>query len=407
MLRRPDALYNGSGQGARPCAVRRATGGSGSSVTVSNISPQISPNVSAALAGVAARTAPASKANLRWVRLWLYGVAALIVAMVVVGGATRLTESGLSITEWKPVTGTLPPLSEADWQDAFAKYKTIPQYEIVNKGMSLGDFKRIFWWEWAHRLLGRLIGFAFFLPFVWFVWRGAIRGRLLVECLGLFVLGGLQGAIGWWMVASGLVHRVSVSQYRLAVHLTLACVILAAIVAVARSLRPTPVKAAGRRIRVFAWVLVGLVLVQVFAGGLVAGLDAGMAFNTWPLMDGALIPSAGQLFAAEPAWRNFFENALTVQFDHRMIAYALWVLALLHALDATRAGKGGAAWLLFGLVSAQAALGILTLVYLVPLDLALTHQFGATLVLIVATIHAVDSGGISGAGLPLPAPSAR
>ncbi len=345
-------------------------------------------------AGRATATRGASPRGIGAVRLWLYAVAALVVAMVVVGGATRLTESGLSITEWKPVTGAVPPLSTADWQAAFEKYKAIPQYELVNKGMSLDDFKRIYWWEWAHRLLGRVIGFAFFLPFAWFVWRGVIRGRLLAQSAGLFVLGGLQGAVGWWMVASGLTQRVSVSQYRLAVHLTLACIILSAIVAVARGLSPAAAMRAPPRIRIAAWGLVALVLVQIFAGGLVAGLDAGMAYNTWPLMDGALIPSAAQLFAAEPAWRNLFENALTVQFDHRMLAYALWALALLHALDASRrrAGVRGA-WLLFGLVSGQAALGILTLIHQVPLDMALAHQLGATLVLIGATLHAVDSAG--------------
>lgn len=329
------------------------------------------------------------------VRLWLYAVAILIIAMVVVGGATRLTESGLSITEWKPVTGALPPLSQADWQAEFDKYRAIPQYEILNKGMGLEAFKRIYWWEWGHRLLGRVIGFAFLLPFLWFAWRGVLRGRLLVKCLALFVLGGLQGAVGWWMVASGLTARVSVSQYRLAIHLTLACIILSAIVAVARSLSPEPRQVVSGRLRATAWALVVLVLVQIFAGGLVAGLDAGMAYNTWPLMDGHLIPPAVQLAAAEPFWRNLFENALTVQFNHRMIAYALWTLALLHALDTRRVGgvMVQRAWVLFALVTAQASLGILTLIHQVPIDLALAHQFGATLVLVVATLHL---GGLSG-----------
>ena len=340
------------------------------------------------------------------VRLWLYMVAALIVAMVVVAGATRLTESGLSITEWKPVTGALPPLSQADWQAEFDRYKTIPQYEILNKGMGLEAFKRIYWWEWGHRLLGRLIGFAFLVPFLWFAWRGVLRGRLALKCLGLFLLGGLQGAVGWWMVYSGLSVRTSVSQYRLAVHLTLACIILSAIVAVARSLSATPPQPVDRRIRATGWVLVGLVLVQIFAGGLVAGLDAGMAYNTWPLMDGRFIPEASRLAAASPFWRNLFENALTVQFDHRMIAYALWTLALLHALDARRAGGAVArqAFVLFALVSTQALLGILTLVHQVPLDLALTHQFGATVVLIAATLH-LGGMAASPAAAPVPRPA--
>lgn len=324
------------------------------------------------------------------VRAWLMVVAALIVAMVVVGGATRLTESGLSITEWKPVTGALPPMSEADWQAEFDKYKAIPQYEILNKGMGLESFKRIYWWEWGHRLLGRVIGFAFLLPFLFFVVRGVLRGPLLWKCLGLFVLGGLQGAIGWWMVASGLTERVSVSQYRLAVHLTLACVILAATVAVARSLTPRPPLSASAGVRWGAGLIVLLVLLQIFSGGLVAGLDAGMTFNTWPLMDGSLIPPGEKLGILSPAWRNLFENAMTVQFQHRMIAYTLWAATLVHALQAGRGAAARQAWVLFALVSGQALLGILTLVYVVPIDIALTHQFGATIVLISATIHAYD-----------------
>ncbi|WP_454918503.1 COX15/CtaA family protein [Xanthobacter sediminis] len=348
---------------------------------------------------------------MRPVRLWLYAVAALIVAMVVVGGATRLTESGLSITEWKPVTGTLPPLSQGEWQAEFDRYKAIPQYEILNRDMGLDGFKRIYWWEWGHRLLGRLIGVAFLLPFLYFAFTGAIRGRLLMRCLGLFALGGLQGAVGWWMVASGLVARTSVSQYRLAVHLTLACIILAAMVAVARSLSPPPAApSVPARARITASALVALVLVQIFAGGLVAGLDAGMAFNTWPLMDGHLIPPPDQLAAAQPWWRNLFENALTVQFDHRMIAYTLWAASLLHALDARRAGAARGAWALFALVSLQALLGIATLLLMVPLPVALAHQLGATVVLVAATVHAVDltrRPRLSAADRPPPAPSSR
>ena len=336
------------------------------------------------------------------VRIWLYAVAALIVAMIVVGGATRLTESGLSITEWKPVTGALPPLSQADWQAEFDKYKTIPQYEILNKGMGLEDFKRIYWWEWGHRLLGRLIGVAFFLPFLWFAVRGVLRGRLLAQTFGLFLLGGLQGAIGWWMVASGLSERTSVSQYRLAVHLTLACIILAAIVGVARAISGAPRVAAGALQRGLAWAVLALVLVQIFAGGLVAGLDAGMAYNTWPLMDGHIVPPLEQLAAAQPFWRNLFENALTVQFNHRMLAYGLWALALaqalaLHTLPAPAARRG---WLVFAAVSAQAALGILTLVHQVPIDLALAHQFGAAVVLILATVNVC---GLARSAVPAPA----
>lgn len=341
----------------------------------------------------AARSDTPSADALRPVRLWLYAVAALIIAMVVVGGATRLTESGLSITEWKPVTGALPPLSAAEWQAEFEKYKAIPQYQILNQGMGLADFQRIYWWEWGHRLLGRLIGVAFLLPFLYFAVRGLLRGPLLRRCLGLFLLGGLQGAVGWWMVASGLTLRTSVSQYRLAVHLTLACLILAAILAVARSITPrASLSPVAPRVRWGALVLLAFVLLQIFAGGLVAGLDAGMAFNTWPLMDGRFIPPLDQLAPQRPGWVNLFENPFTAQFDHRMIAYALWSLSLVHALDARRADPAAArgAWLLFALVSAQAGLGIATLLLMVPLPVALAHQFGATLVLSAAAIHAAD-----------------
>ncbi|MFK8251433.1 COX15/CtaA family protein [Ancylobacter terrae] len=333
--------------------------------------------------------APRDPARLRPVRMWLYAVAALVVLMVVVGGATRLTESGLSIVEWKPVTGILPPLSEAAWMAEFEKYQRIPQYELVNKGMSLAEFKFIFWWEWGHRLLGRLIGFAFLLPFLVFLWRGLVDRPLAWKLGGLFALGGLQGAIGWWMVSSGLVARVDVSQYRLAVHLTLACVILACLIAVATGLRPDrPEPVRSPRLRAGAWVLLALILVQIFLGGLVAGLDAGLTYTTWPLMDGHFIPPAANLFVQQPAWRNFFENALTVQFDHRMTAYLLWGLSLLHWLDARRSQQAaGRALVIFLLVSLQALLGIMTLVHQVPLDIALTHQFGATIVLIAATVH--------------------
>ncbi|MBS7537442.1 COX15/CtaA family protein [Ancylobacter lacus] len=330
-------------------------------------------------------------ARLRPVRVWLYLVAALIVLMVVVGGAIRLTESGLSITEWKPVTGMIPPLGDAAWQSEFAKYQQIPQYIQINRGMSLEEFKYIFWWEWGHRLLGRLIGFAFLLPFLFFLWRGLIDRALGWKLGGLFVLGGLQGAIGWWMVASGLVGRTDVSQYRLATHLTTACLILAATVAVALSLKPPAVvRPVPARLRRGAALLLALVVLQIFLGGLVAGLDAGLSHTTWPLIDGHFIPPLGDLLIQQPAWRNFFENVLTVQFDHRMVAYALWVAALLHAIAARGVpGAGGRAALLFGLVTLQAALGIATLVHQVPIDLALTHQFGATVVLITATAHLV------------------
>lgn len=330
--------------------------------------------------------------RLRPVRLWLYAVAALIVLMVVVGGATRLTESGLSITEWKPVAGTLPPLGDAAWQAEFDKYRQIPQYQQINRGMSLAEFKYIFWWEWGHRLLGRLIGFVFLLPFLFFLWRGVIDRSLGWKLGGLFVLGGLQGAVGWWMVASGLVNRVDVSQYRLATHLTLACVILAATVAVAVSLKPAREKRASPDwLRGYARILFAVVLVQIFLGGLVAGLDAGLTYTTWPLMDGHIVPPIENLLVQQPVWRNFFENVLTVQFNHRLFAYVLFALAVGHWLSARRVGGAvrRRATFILAMVAAQATLGILTLIHQVPIDIALAHQFGATLVLIAVTVNLV------------------
>ncbi|WP_246252525.1 COX15/CtaA family protein [Ancylobacter pratisalsi] len=329
---------------------------------------------------------------MRPVRVWLYAVAALIVLMVVVGGATRLTESGLSITEWKPVTGALPPLSEGAWQVEFDKYRQIPQYQQVNRGMSLDEFKYIFWWEWGHRLLGRLIGFVFLIPFLFFLWRGLIDRALGWKLAGLFVLGGLQGAVGWWMVASGLVNRVDVSQYRLASHLTLACLILAATVAVAVSLKPLRrPEVAPHWLRGYSRLLFAVVVLQIFLGGLVAGLDAGLTYTTWPLMDGHLVPPIENLLVQQPVWRNFFENVLTVQFNHRLVAYLLLALALGHWLSARRARGMVArrALVLLVLVCAQASLGIMTLIHQVPLDIALAHQFGATIVLIAATVNLV------------------
>jgi cytochrome c oxidase assembly protein subunit 15 len=324
--------------------------------------------------------------------MWLLAVAALIFAMVVVGGATRLTESGLSIVEWQPFTGALPPLSAVDWQDAFEKYKAIPQYLALNPGMTLDQFKVIYWWEWTHRLLGRLIGAAFLLPFLWFLWQGWIAARLRVWLWITFGLGAFQGAVGWWMVASGLAGRTEVSQYRLAFHLTLACLIYAATVWTAQQLAPRrPARPFGR-LRASAAILLALVLVQIYLGALVAGLRAGLIYNTWPLIEGQLWPEVSQLFAAEPLWRNFFENPLTAQFDHRMIAYALWLAAMAHAFDAVwtgrRAGAVGSALALAAAVTLQAALGILTLLEQAPLVLALAHQGMAMVVLTVAAVHA-------------------
>jgi cytochrome c oxidase assembly protein subunit 15 len=327
----------------------------------------------------------------RAIRLWLLAVAALIVAMVLVGGATRLTESGLSIVEWQPVTGTLPPLSAADWQSEFDKYRATPQYRHLNAGMSLDDFKVIYWWEWAHRLLGRVIGAAFLLPFLFFLWRGWVTPRLRTRLCAIFALGALQGAVGWWMVASGLVNRVEVSQYRLATHLVLACAIFAAIVWTLQGLSERATAAVPSHLRWGAVGLLALVLVQIYLGALVAGLRAGYVYNTWPLIDGTFIPDSGSLFATAPPWRNLFENALTVQFDHRIVAYALWAFAVLHLVDAARSSRAPTltgALALAVAVSVQAILGVLTLIYVTPLALALTHQGMAMAVLTIAVVHA-------------------
>ncbi|QPC87448.1 heme A synthase [Mesorhizobium sp. NBSH29] len=325
----------------------------------------------------------------RAVRLWLYAVLLVLVTIVMVGGATRMTGSGLSITEWKPIHGVVPPLNASEWQEEFDKYRQIPQYQQINKGMALDEFKRIFWWEWAHRNLARGVGFLVAIPLIFFWVSGRLERHMKPRLIGLLALGGLQGAIGWWMVASGLVDRVSVSQYRLATHLTLACVIIMVTVYLARALAPHTQYRADRSTQRIAGILVAMVLVQIYLGGLVAGLHAGLSYNTWPLMDGAIIP--GDLFAIEPAWRNLFENPKTVQFIHRMFAYALLAAALWHAIAATRSEPGTThqrrAWLLFTAILAQAGIGIATLLAQAHIHAALLHQFVAVIVLILATAH--------------------
>ncbi|MCC6947571.1 MAG: COX15/CtaA family protein [Bradyrhizobiaceae bacterium] len=327
---------------------------------------------------------------MRPVRTWLWCVAALVAVTVIVGGATRLTGSGLSITEWRPVTGIIPPLTTADWLLEFDKYRQIPQFLVLNPDMTLGGFQFIYWWEWSHRMLGRLIGLAFIVPFGIFWARGVIDRALAWKLGGLFVLGGIQGTIGWWMVASGLAERTDVSQYRLAIHLTVACIILSAIVAVAVSLRGRTPDMVLRRTRAIAIAVLVLVFVQIFLGALVAKTSAGLTFNTWPLMDGRIIPPFEQLLPMQPLWTNFFENVMTVQFTHRMVAYLLFAVALIHALDLHRTGPVPAAQraiTLFALVTGQAALGVITLLWISPLWLSLLHQAGAVLVLVAATSH--------------------
>lgn len=328
--------------------------------------------------------------NRALVRAWLYVVLVVLFALVLVGGATRLTDSGLSITEWKPIHGVIPPLSSADWAEEFEKYKQIPEYEQINQGMSLAEFKVIFWWEWGHRLLARGVGFVFAIPLAFFWLTGRLESQLKPKLLAILALGGLQGAIGWWMVVSGLVDRVDVSQYRLATHLTLACIIFAATVLVARGLAPHSEGRAAASTQRFAGFIVLAILVQIYLGGLVAGLDAGLTYNTWPLMDGRWWP--GDLLAIEPAWRNFFENPKTVQFIHRLGAYAVLLLVLWHAISAA-AGEGASSthakrsFLLVAFTVIQALIGIVTLVMQVPLHWALAHQGMALIVLGFACAH--------------------
>ncbi|GLS42486.1 COX15/CtaA family protein [Methylobacterium brachythecii] len=334
----------------------------------------------------------------RAVRIWLYGLAALVVAMVALGGATRLTGSGLSITEWKPVTGAVPPLSEADWAAEFDKYRGTPQYKILNEGIGLESFKALYWWEWAHRLLGRLIGLAFFLPLIVFWLRGALDRRLGLGLVALGVVGAFQGAIGWIMVASGLQPGMTaVAPVKLALHLTTASLILAGLVWLAAGTRSTALSPAPGRLRAGAVALMVLVLVQIALGGLVAGSHAGLAYNTWPTMNGLLVPPLDALFATAPWIENFVDNLTLVQFNHRVVAYLVVLVAVLHALDArliahgTGAGRRAAGVAILAL--GQMGLGIVTLLLAVPLWAALAHQVFAMAVLTMATAHARLSRG--------------
>lgn len=322
------------------------------------------------------------------VRNWLHFLALLIIVMVVVGGATRLTDSGLSITEWAPISGFIPPLSIDHWQSEFLAYQTTDEFKYQNSAMTLDQFKVIYWWEWGHRFLGRLIGLAILLPMIYFWVRGRLDKGLKIPALIIFALVCFQGALGWWMVKSGLVNRVDVSQIRLAVHLTTACIFFAYVVWVARSLTQHTEAA----VPSVAWqgiALLGLAFIQIFVGGLVAGLDAGMAYNTWPKMNGEWVPHG--LLAASPAWVNFTDNALTVQFVHRITAYALWIAVFVHAIYMWRAFPGTTharrAAFFFVLISGQALVGIITLLMQVPMSWALLHQFGGVAIVGFATAH--------------------
>ncbi|MEO7054635.1 MAG: COX15/CtaA family protein [Rhizomicrobium sp.] len=328
------------------------------------------------------------QASRKAVGVWLLAIAAIILAMVIIGGLTRITGSGLSITEWDPIMGAIPPLTGAQWAEAFAKYQKIPQYILENRGMSLEAFKGIFWWEWTHRFLGRFLGVAFFVPFLWFAWKGAIRKSDWPRMLLLFVLGGLQGFIGWWMVQSGLETRVSVSQYRLAIHLGAALLLLIAILWIAleylRDLKSPP-KAAGKAIG-----FVALIYIQMLLGALVAGLHAGLIYNTWPDMDGRVFPE--HPFFSAPWWINFFENPGLAQFDHRIGAYvvagfAVWVFA--GGIQFGGLAKKSAK-LVAAITAFQMGLGISTLLLQAPEGLAALHQMTAAALLCAAVWHAYE-----------------
>ena len=330
-----------------------------------------------------------SRERLGPVAAWLFACCALIFLMVLIGGITRLTLSGLSITEWRPVVGVVPPLSAADWAAEFAKYQQIPEYRLVHYGMTLDEFKSIYWWEYAHRLLGRLIGVAFAVPFVWFLVRGRLPRRLIPPLCGILLLGFAQGGLGWYMVESGLADRVEVSQYRLVAHLALALAIYSAISWTALGIVRGPMRVdLGQGWRRAGDAVLFFVVLAILAGGFVAGTRAGLTYNTFPLMDDRVVPEGyAQL---RPFFLNWFENVAAVQFDHRLLAIATagvillvwaagWLAALPHPARAALHG-------LLAVVLLQVALGVTTLVLVVPIPLAAAHQAGAVLLLTAAIV---------------------
>jgi cytochrome c oxidase assembly protein subunit 15 len=313
---------------------------------------------------------------------WLLACCALVFAMVVVGGITRLTHSGLSIVEWQPLVGAIPPLNETQWEETFAKYRRTPEFRLRNHDMTLAGFKGIFWWEYAHRLLGRVIGAAFLLPFLYFLARGRLKGSLVGKLGAIFILGGLQGALGWYMVKSGLVDDPRVSSLRLAAHLGLAFLIYGAMLWVALGLLVPRREPAAAGARVHAATLALTVFLMVLSGALVAAIRAGFAYNTFPLMNGRWIPP--EIFLVDPWWANFVHNMATVQFVHRWIAALIALLAVTLWMRLPRAGASDRArtWsdALLVAVAAQIGVGIATLVMRVPLPLAAIHQAGALMV---------------------------
>src|SRR5262245_1223456 len=325
----------------------------------------------------------------RRVALWLLICCSMIFAMVVIGGITRLTESGLSITEWKPISGVIPPLTEAEWQAEFDRYKVIPEYAQFNDGMTLADFKSIFWWEYVHRLWGRLIGVAFLVPFVWLLRRHDIRREMIPHLVAIFFLGGLQGALGWYMVSSGLAERTDVSQYRLTAHLLLALAILSYALWLALSLlrRGMATDPAATRLRPHLWLTALLIALTLTFGGFVAGLNGGLVYNSFPLMGGQLIPSDAFRIPWSP-----FEDPVTAQFIHRWLAIAsvIAVLALWLRSRKLRAIAVRPFNLLAAMAVIQAGLGISTLLLVVPIPLAAAHQAGAVMLwtLLLWSLHA-------------------
>jgi heme a synthase len=323
------------------------------------------------------------------VAVWLFSCCALIFLMVVVGGVTRLTLSGLSITEWQPVVGVVPPLSAADWAAEFAKYREIPEYRAVHFAMSLEEFKTIYFWEYAHRLLGRLIALAYAVPFVWFLMRGRLPRRLIPPLCGILLLGFAQGGLGWYMVESGLAERAEVSQYRLVAHLALALAIYAAILWTALGIVRRPARVdVGQGWRRAGDAVLFFVVLTILAGGFVAGTRAGLTYNTFPLMDGRLVPEGyAQL---RPFVLNWFENIAAVQFDHRLLAVATAVVIMLAWAAGWRATlprqARAALHVLFAVNVLQVALGVTTLLLVVPIALAATHQAGAVLLLTAAIV---------------------
>ncbi len=340
------------------------------------------------------------------IRYWLIALIALVLIMISIGGATRLTGSGLSITEWKPLSGMIPPLSAETWNAEFERYKQIPQYKLQNIGISLDEFKPLFWWEWSHRELGRFIGFVYILGFLGFVISGVIRGRKLLAFIAIGLLLGLQARVGWLMVYSGLQDgMVAVAPIRLAVHLTLAFLLLGSLVWMFALSYPSPLVgegglgvSQGRMRGKITWVICALILLQVILGALVAGNKAGLIYNTWPLIDGAFIPPNSALFFEQPWWRNFLDNHLMVQFMHRMSAYLLLIVALWHGWNAWRIAPrtkfARNAVHLAGLITLQAGVGIITLLLHVPLWAGLMHQSMAALIFAYAVWYTAQHNAV-------------